>query len=189
MTGPPKYLKLHDSGLLGVAADFDWTDESLFWQITKVDGGYTLKHTSSGLYFSPTNRSIGGVDRIGTTTTPSVYSITYTGDETPTQSNTTKALSFYRINSSAANDMQIRARTFGDDWFWGSGTLTRADMIFTFGEVTGLVPTGISSMNNEQLKMNNDGTVYDLQGRRIQGQLDHLPKGLYIVDGKKVLNK
>ena len=189
MTGPPKYLKLHDSGLLGVAADFDWTDESLFWQITKVDGGYTLKHTSSGLYFSPTNRSIGGVDRIGTTTTPSVYSITYTGDETPTQSNTTKALSFYRINSSAANDMQIRARTFGDDWFWGSGTLTRADMIFTFGEVIGLVPTGISSMNNEQLKMNNDGTVYDLQGRRIQGQLDHLPKGLYIVDGKKVLNK
>lgn len=190
MTGPPKYLKLHDNGLLGVAEDFDWTDESLFWRITKVTDGYTLQHTSSGLYFSPTNMSIGGVDRIGTSEQPNVFTITYTGNETPTQSNTTNALSFYRINSAAVNNMQIRARTFGDDWFWGSGTLSRADMIFTFGEVTGIVPTGIdtSTMNNEQLKMNNEqSTIYDLSGRRLQTDWQHLPKGVYIVGGQKIL--
>ena len=186
MTGPPKYLKLHDSGLLGVADDFDWTDESLFWRITKVDGGYTLQHTASGLYFSPTNKNIGGVERIGSTDVPSVFTITYTGNETPSQSNTTKALSFYRINSPAASDMQIRARTFGDDWFWGSGTLTRADMIFTFGEVTGVVPTGIATLQAEGVRLN-DTAVYDFGGRRLQTAWENLPRGLYIVAGQKVL--
>jgi hypothetical protein len=41
----------------------------------------------------------------------------------------------YRINSAAASNQQIRARGFVDDWFWGSGTFDRADMVFTFAEV------------------------------------------------------
>ena len=191
MTGPPKYLKLLDSGLLGIGGDFNWEDESLYWIITQVDGGYTLQHKSTGLYFSPTNQSIGGVDRIGTSATPSVFSITYTGDESPNQSNTTKALSFYRINSSAAHDMQIRARNFADDWFWGSGTLSRADMIFTFGEVTGLVPTFIETVPST--KEQGSTTIYDLTGRRISDDSplfnSQLKKGLYIINGKKVLIK
>ena len=43
--------------------------------------------------------------------------------------------------------------------------------------------TGISSTRND---MTNDKVVYDLQGRKINGQL---PKGLYIVNGKKVVIK
>ena len=54
-------------------------------------------------------------------------------------------------------------------------------VIYFLGET----PTGISSLNNEQLIMNNDGAVYDLSGRRVL----HPTKGLYIINGKKVLMK
>ena len=214
MTGPPKYLKLLDNGCLGVPADYDWTDESLLWRITAVEGGYTLQHKSTGLYFSPTNMSIGGVDRIGTSTQASVFTITYTGDDTPPQANSAKALSFYRINSDAAGGQQIRARSFADDWIWGSGTLSRADMIFTFGEATGFVPTCIGETKNEELRMKNNDAIYDLQGRLV-GEMKNeelrmknnsnvhssfggaadilhssfLSPGLYIVGGRKILVK
>ncbi len=49
---------------------------------------------------------------------------------------------------------------------------------FSFGETT-----GISSMNNSQFKMHND--VYNLNGQRV----DSPKKGLYIVNGKKVVLK
>ena len=44
--------------------------------------------------------------------------------------------------------------------------------------------TGISSMNNEELRMNND-EVYDLSGRRVTAP----SKGFYIINGKKVFLK
>ena len=51
--------------------------------------------------------------------------------------------------------------------------------------------TGISSMNNEQLRIHND-EVYDLTGRKLStlnSQHSTLPKGIYLVNGKKVLVK
>ena len=50
-------------------------------------------------------------------------------------------------------------------------------------------PTGIESINNEQLINNNeqsDGAVYDLSGRKVNSQLK---KGLYIQNGKKFIKK
>lgn len=45
------------------------------------------------------------------------------------------------------------------------------------------MPTGIRSMENGQWTMENDGAWYDLSGRKIVN--GKLPKGLYIVNGKK----
>ena len=46
-------------------------------------------------------------------------------------------------------------------------------------------PTGISSMNNEQIIMNNDDPVYDLQGRRVTRP----SRGIYIQNNRKILIK
>ena len=43
--------------------------------------------------------------------------------------------------------------------------------------------SGINTMGNGQCTMGNE--AYDLQGRRVNGQL---PKGVYVVGGKKVLH-
>ena len=49
--------------------------------------------------------------------------------------------------------------------------------------------TGIREIVNGQTAM--DNAVYDLSGRRIKGQMinGQLPKGVYIVDGKKIVRK
>jgi hypothetical protein len=41
----------------------------------------------------------------------------------------------YRINSPSNKNFQIRAVGFVDNWIWGSGTINRADMLFTFVEI------------------------------------------------------
>lgn len=50
-------------------------------------------------------------------------------------------------------------------------------------------PTGINEIENEKLKLKNDGAVYDLQGRKIDSQCSMLKRGIYIVNGKKVAIK
>ena len=45
-------------------------------------------------------------------------------------------------------------------------------------------PTGIEEIGNSQNSILNTQTYYDLQGRRINGQL---PKGIYIIHGRKVI--
>jgi len=53
--------------------------------------------------------------------------------------------------------------------------------------------TGINTIDNSQLAIHNDDVIYDLQGRHImtstkdQVQRTSLPKGLYIINGKKIL--
>ncbi|MBQ9525297.1 MAG: M6 family metalloprotease domain-containing protein [Bacteroidaceae bacterium] len=53
-------------------------------------------------------------------------------------------------------------------------------------------PEGIDSIDNGQLIIDNSaGAVYDLSGRKVNCQLSpansHLPKGIYIVNGKKII--
>ena len=48
--------------------------------------------------------------------------------------------------------------------------------------------TGIGNVTNEATDGKN-GPVYDLQGRYLGISLDHLPRGIYIVGGKKVIKK
>ncbi len=58
-----------------------------------------------------------------------------------------------------------------------------------------LLITGIEEMKNEELIMNNEiGEVYDLSGRRLsngKGKMkkEELPKGVYIIRGRKVVVK
>lgn len=135
--GTPKYFVCNADGSLGTTADFTWDDQGLLWAITAVDGGFHIRNYGTGLYFTSTNVSTGagGDDRIGTTTEPSLFTINYTGNQSPSQSGLTTAVSMFRINSPGNGNQQIRARHFENDWIWGSGTFDRADMIFTFSEI------------------------------------------------------
>ena len=53
--------------------------------------------------------------------------------------------------------------------------------------VTVNVVTGIDGVTDDNADMN--APVYDLQGRYLGISLDHLPRGIYIVGGKKVIKK
>lgn len=189
INGTPKYLKLLDDGRLGAEEfNYDWEDASLYWRIAEVEGGYTLQHVATGRYLAPRNQTFSDGDRIGSQTTPGVLTITYVGDERPSQSQRSTALSFYRINSPANSNQQIRARVFANDWLWGSGTLTRADMIFTFAELDDPLstPTGVLSV-----PASSSVRYYSLQGMPLP-QRPH--KGLFIeqttaADGSATLRK
>ena len=183
INGVPKYLICNADGSLGTTADFTWDDRNLLWSITAVSGGFHIQNYGTGLYFTPTNVTTGaGDDRIGTTTTPSVFTINFTGNQTPSQSGLTTALSMYRINSPSNSGQQIRARHFENDWIWGSGTFDRADMVFTFVEIEearvnpeadNIVEVQHEVMRNGQ----STSAIYTLDGRMITRQ-NH--KGIYI---------
>jgi endonuclease/exonuclease/phosphatase family metal-dependent hydrolase len=57
----------------------------------------------------------------------------------------------------------------------------KADLIVGFED-----PNGIKTIENSQLIIDNEGSIYDLGGRRTNG---NLPDSIYIIDGKKVLRK
>ena len=199
INGAPKYLVCNADGSLGTTENFTWDDQNLLWTITEAEGGFHIRNYGTQLYFTPNNVSTGaGDDRIGTTDTPSVFTINYTGNQTPSQSGLSVALSMYRINSPSNGDQQIRARHFENDWIWGSGTFDRSDMVFTFVEIeeAKINPeaVGVREIHNAQFIMHNEaGAVYDLSGRIINSQCiihnSQLPKGVYIQNGKLRIKK
>ncbi|MBM6992237.1 MAG: hypothetical protein I3J02_03090 [Prevotella sp.] len=133
LSGKAQYLTAGiASGMttLSTTTAFDWQDPALLWTISRdaIDTTrYTLRTYSQHLNLVPTNTN----DYITLDSTlTNTYTITYTGDFTASQSGT-DALSFYRINSPENNNYQIRGKS-STQWIWGSGTITRADMIFTF---------------------------------------------------------
>ena len=134
--GVPKYMTFTLGGSLGATEDFQWDSPSQLWEIIPVDGGFHIRNSATGTYIAPTNATTGdGDDRIGNTAEPTVMTINYTGDQQPSQTGLSAAVSMYRINCPSFKGYQIRARGFGNDWIWGSGTFDRADMVFTFAEV------------------------------------------------------
>lgn len=134
--GVPKYLTFTLGGSLGATADFQWDSPSQLWEITPVEGGFHIRNSATGTYIAEANATTGdGDDRIGQSTTPTLLTINYTGDQQPSQSGLATPVAMYRINSPANKGYQIRARGFDADWIWGSGTFDRADMVFTFAEV------------------------------------------------------
>ena len=148
INGLPKYLTFNDNGTLGTTDTFLWDDPSLLWVITSVDGGFTFQNYSTKEYISGQNNA-GSSDRIGASPTPSTLTINYTGDQQPSQSGLYGKVSMFRINSPENKDQQIRARGFADDWFWGSGTFDRADMVFTFVEIdASLVKVFLTKLTN-----------------------------------------
>lgn len=47
-----------------------------------------------------------------------------------------------------------------------------------------ITPTGIKDVINTSHK---SGSIYDLKGHKINGEVSRIPKGIYIIDGKKVV--
>ena len=135
LQGAPKYLTFNDNGTLGATESYLWDDPALLWVITPVENGVNIQNYGNKKYIAGTDTSIDGENRIGTSATPATLTINYTGDQQPSQSGLYGSVSMYRINSPSNHNYQIRAKGFGDNWFWGSGTFDRADMVFTFVEI------------------------------------------------------
>ena len=55
-----------------------------------------------------------------------------------------------------------------------------------FGSGKRTVPTGIEEVKSEKQKVNNDGDVYDMMGRRV---ISLSPGNIYIKNGKKIIYK
>ena len=148
--GIPKYLTFNANGTLGTTEDFIWDDPNLLWVITPVEGGYAISNYGNKKYIATTNNiTISDAARIGTSDTPTVLTINYTGDKQPSQSGLFGDVSMYRINSPSNHDYQIRARGFVDDWIYANGTIDRADMAFTFvGIDASLITVFVTKLNN-----------------------------------------
>ena len=152
LQGTPKYLTFNANGTLGSTENYLWNDPDLLWVITPTTGGFNIRNYGNKKYIADRNASISNADRIGMSSNPTVLSINYTGDQQPSQSGLYSAVSMYRINSAAASNQQIRARGFADDWFWGSGTFDRADMVFTFVEIDASLVTVFLTKFNATLE-------------------------------------
>ena len=50
-----------------------------------------------------------------------------------------------------------------------------------------VLPVGQSSITEIETSVESDGTIYNLAGQRMRGDLSTLPQGIYIVGGKKVV--
>lgn len=136
VNGIPKYLTFNDNGSLGSTEEFLWDNPAILWEITPAEGGFYIKNYSTKTFMTAQNVTIGSGDaRIGSSSEPVALTINYTSDHNPAQSGINSPIAMYRINCPSNKDMQIRARGFVDDWVWGSGTIERADMIFTFVEI------------------------------------------------------
>ena len=130
--GAPKYLTFNSNGTLGSTEQFVWDDPDLLWIIEKTTGGLTIRNYGNKKYIASVNSDIAGTSRIGWSDAPTTLTVTYTGSQDASQSGLYGKVSMFRINSPSNSNQQIRARIFEDDWLWGSGTLGRADMVFTF---------------------------------------------------------
>ena len=148
LDGTPKYLTFNDNGTLGSTEEYLWNNPALLWEITPVEGGFTIRNRSTHTYPTPTNATTDGNSRILSTDQPTTFTINYVGDRQPALSGSSEPISMYRINCPSNKDQQLRARVFADDWLWGSGTLTRADMLFTF------VPVDASRLTLYLIKFN-----------------------------------
>ena len=150
INGIPKYLTFNDNGSLGSSEEFLWDNPALLWEIIPVEEGFHIRNYSTKSYMTAQNVTIGSGDaRIGSSAEPVVLTINYTSDHKPSQSGLNSPVAMYRINCPSNKDQQIRARGFADDWVWGSGTIERADMIFTFAEIdASLVRLFLTKFNN-----------------------------------------
>ncbi|MDD4534278.1 MAG: hypothetical protein PHC48_07375 [Prevotella sp.] len=136
MGGAPQYLT---TGTLGTNTTlvsttvFDAQNPAILWTIQQdsIDSTqYKIHSYSRDISLSPTMVN----DYIVLDQSANKFNITFVGNFLPKQSGMSDSLSFYRINSPDNNNYQIRAKS-ATQWLWGGGTITRADMIFTFQEI------------------------------------------------------
>ena len=179
-TGMPKYMTITTDGQLGSTEKFDWEDDLLLWKITETEGGYHIVNTATGKSFSAANETADEKELTLSTEDTPVFTINYVKNTNPDNGNSIVPFSFYRINSPSFNNYQIQARQFQNEWFWGSGSLSRADMLFTFAPVPVATSTGVGLRT---CKMPHSTAYYNLQGMMLNDKPTH---GFYIeknVDG------
>jgi hypothetical protein len=166
-SGVAKYLlPVEASGVsvLGSTTDFEWDNPELLWEITYDEQDPTrffIKHFKTGKYFYPISTtdltgepaSASAAYLLTSDTQTASFAITFARNDKPSQAGINDSLSFYRIN--APNGYQLRAVAFPNHWIWGSGTLDRADMIFTFVEIdASLVRLYTSGLTNTLIEAN-----------------------------------
>ena len=138
-------------------------------RIVKSGQGVVLKKTTSGsITMNPTS-SNGSGDYSDNSLTGTMTNITNPGNAYVLNKKDGTGVGFYRLSSGGTIGANKAYLTY-------SGTLARE--FFLFDEAT-----GIEAIDNGQLTI--DNVVYDLQGRRVAQPA----KGLYIVNGKKVIIK
>lgn len=127
--GAAQYLTA-DNHVVKAVTDFDWEDPKLLWTIAPgaTDSTVTLQAYGTKEYLQTAVNSDGYAC---TAADAAELQINYATDETAAQSGTKDALSFYRINAPGNHNWQLRGRTAAQ-WLWAGGTITRADMVFTF---------------------------------------------------------
>jgi hypothetical protein len=84
------------------------------------------------------------------------------------------------LNVKKGEELTITLKTTGSSW-WSADNFQ-----LTLVEPE---PTGIETIQNSKFKIQNDGAIYDLSGRTwsmVNGQWS-IPKGIYIVNGKKIV--
>ena len=175
----------------------------------KAYGNYFDKTISNFKYYTQSAPASTGYDAYETATRDEQVpetEVTKKGG-TPYNNFDTDASLMYAYTPAAAID--VPALVTG---YYGAGRMNHGDFTYTFRDNVGnddtdsaydttlgsmldnyqssLVgffddeTTGIQSIDNGQLTM--DNSVYDLQGRKVNGQLK---KGLYVVKGQKLINR
>lgn len=190
LTGSPQYFKpVVTSGArrLGVVTSFDWQDPSLLWTIERDAADttlYTIRSYTTREAFSPRVDADGYV--YVSDTISNKYQLNFVGNYVVSQSGTKDSLAFFRINSPDNKGYQLRGQS-ATKWIWGNGTLSRADMIFTFQPIRmNLVPLGIEQPHADSPgRMLDDNAWYNLAGQRV----DKPRQGIYIHNGKKIVVK
>lgn len=128
--GVPQYFTV-DKNRLKVVTNFDWEDPKILWTITRSDTDttrYTIRSYSNQGYMQDTEDD-GGYACVGDE--PDQFEINWAADKVASQSGSKEALAFYRINTPENKGYQLRGKS-DSHWIWSSGTIERADMVFTF---------------------------------------------------------
>ncbi len=104
---------------------------------------------------------------------------------------TVAAFPFYIDQAIGTDRLALRTGTNSSRKYWdvddeGSVNNAAATLLLTFPfQLLRLDGTGIESIKNEKLRMKNDETLYDLNGRKISNAT--FSRGIYIIGDKKIL--
>lgn len=136
--------------------------------------GVVLKSTTPNITMTKTDEE-SSYDYYGNDLWGTAYKITNPGNAYVLSYKSSAGVAFYRLSNNgtiAANKAYLKFNSS-----------SAAHEFFTFDFDT--TATGVDSINTQDSEENADVKIYDLQGRRVANP----GKGIYIVNGKKVLMK
>ena len=136
--------------------------------------GVVLKSTTPNITMTKTDEE-SSYDYYGNSLKGTAYKITNPGNAYVLSYKSSAGVAFYRLSNNgtiAANKAYLKFNSS-----------SAAHEFFTFDFDT--TATGVDSINTQDSEENADVKIYDLQGRRVANP----GKGIYIVNGKKVLMK